>query len=52
MYEELYPAWRGAYFGLGRKTAEPVAMGDVLPLLRRIAKEAHNERRMLLQTAA
>ena len=42
VYEELYPAWRGAYFGLGRKTAEPVAMGGVLPLLRQVAKEAHN----------
>jgi L-ribulokinase len=42
VYEELYQAWRSAYFGLGRKTAEPVAMGGVLPLLRRIAKEAHN----------
>ena len=42
VYEELYPAWRGAYFGLGRKTAEPAALGGVLPLLRRIAKEAHN----------
>jgi L-ribulokinase len=42
VYEELYPAWRGAYFGLGQKTAEPVSMGGMLPLLRRIAKEAHN----------
>jgi L-ribulokinase len=42
VYEELYTAWRNAYFGLGRKTAEPVSMGGVLPLLRRVAKEAHN----------
>jgi L-ribulokinase len=42
VYEELYAAWRGAYFGLGRKKAEPVALGGILPLLRRIAKEAHN----------
>jgi L-ribulokinase len=41
VYNELYPAWRKLYFGLGQKAAEPVAIGDVLPLLRRIAAEAH-----------
>ncbi len=42
VYGELYPAWRKMYFGMGNKGAEPVAAGDVLPLLRRIAKEAQN----------
>ncbi|HUP04595.1 MAG TPA: ribulokinase [Bryobacteraceae bacterium] len=41
-YEELYRAWRGAYFALGRKSAEPAAMGAILPLVRRVAAEAQN----------
>jgi len=41
-YEELYRAWRKLYFALGCKTAEPAAIGDILPLLRRTAREAHN----------
>jgi L-ribulokinase len=40
VYGELYPLWRKMYFGLGHKTAEPIAAGDVLPELRRIAKDA------------
>jgi len=40
VYNELYPLWRKMYFGLGGNAAEPVAAGDVLPVLRRIAKEA------------
>jgi L-ribulokinase len=40
VYDELYPLWRKLYFGLGRKSAEAVAAGDVLPELRRIARKA------------
>jgi L-ribulokinase len=40
VYEKLYGAWRRLYFGLGSAKAEPVALGDVLPLLRRVAEEA------------
>jgi L-ribulokinase len=43
VYNELYPAWRKLYFGLGQKSAEPVSIGDVLPLLRRVAAEAHSK---------
>ncbi len=42
-YEELYRAWRKVYFALGRRSAEPAAIGDILPLLRRMAREAHNK---------
>jgi L-ribulokinase len=38
-YERLYPLYRKAYFGLGARSAEPVAMGDILPELRKIASE-------------
>lgn len=37
VYNELYPHYRRLYFSLGRKNAEPVALGAVLPELRRIA---------------
>jgi L-ribulokinase len=43
VYDELYPAWRKVYFGFGQKTAQPISAGDVLPLVRRVAKEAHNK---------
>jgi L-ribulokinase len=36
-YEQLFPLYRKAYFGLGTRSAPPVAMGDILPELRRIA---------------
>ena len=36
-YEQLFPLYRKAYFGLGTRSAAPVAMGDILPELRRIA---------------
>ncbi len=39
VYDELFPLWRKLYFALGRKTSEAVAIGDVLPELRRIAKK-------------
>jgi L-ribulokinase len=38
-YERLYPLYRKAYFGLGARSAEPVAMGAILPELRKIASE-------------
>lgn len=37
VYEELYPLFRKMYFALGKPDAGPVAAGDVLPVLRRIA---------------
>jgi L-ribulokinase len=36
-YEQLYPLYRKLYFSLGRAGSEPIAIGDVLPELRRIA---------------
>jgi L-ribulokinase len=38
VYEELYALYKKLYFGLGRAGAAPVAAGDVLPSLRRIAR--------------
>ena len=40
VYEELFPLYRRLYFALGEKNSEPVALGQVLPELRRIAAEA------------
>ena len=40
VYDNLYPLYRKLYFGMGTRSAEPVAVGDVLPELRRIAEEA------------
>jgi L-ribulokinase len=40
VYERLYPLYRKLYFGLGTRSANPVALGDVLPELRRIARDA------------
>jgi L-ribulokinase len=40
LYEELYTLYRNLYFGFGRAGADPVATGEVLPSLRRIASEA------------
>jgi L-ribulokinase len=40
IYQQLYPLYRDAYFGLGSRNAEPVALGRVLPELRRIAAQA------------
>ncbi|MGC8792990.1 MAG: ribulokinase [Bryobacteraceae bacterium] len=37
VYEELHPLFRKMYFGMGKPDAAPVAAGDVLPALRRIA---------------
>ena len=41
VYERLYPLYREVYFALGRRNAEPVPLGRVLPELRKIAAEAH-----------
>lgn len=38
VYEELYALYKKLYFGFGRAGAAPVAAGDVLPSLRRIAR--------------
>ena len=40
IYQRLYPLYRKLYFGLGTSSAEPVSLGDVLPELRKIAREA------------
>jgi L-ribulokinase len=40
IYNELYPIYRRLYFSLGQKSSAPVALGDVLPELRRIAARA------------
>lgn len=37
VYEELFQLYRNLYFGLGSPDSEPVAVGKVLPTLRRIA---------------
>ncbi|MCC6344827.1 MAG: ribulokinase [Bryobacterales bacterium] len=37
VYERLYGLYRKLYFGMGRAGSGPVAIGDVLPELRRIA---------------
>jgi L-ribulokinase len=40
VYEELYGYYRELYFGFGQPDAAPVAVGRVLPALRRIAADA------------
>ena len=39
VYRELYPLYRKLYFAFGQKGAVPVAIGDVLPEIRRIGAE-------------
>ena len=39
VYERLYRLYRDAYFALGRRDAQPLALGSILPELRRIAAE-------------
>jgi L-ribulokinase len=39
VYERLYPLYRDVYFALGTRDAKPVALGKVLPELRKIAAE-------------
>jgi len=38
-YRELFPLYRKLYFALGERASEAVALGEVLPELRRIAAE-------------
>ena len=40
VYERLYGLYRDVYFAMGRRAAEPAALGRVLPELRKIAAEA------------
>jgi L-ribulokinase len=40
VYEQLYGHYRDAYFALGKRNAERVSLGCVLPELRRIAADA------------
>jgi len=40
VYEELYQHYRSAYFALGTRSAEPAALGAILPALRKIAARA------------
>lgn len=39
VYERLYPHYRDVYFALGKRNADAVALGAVLPELRKIAAE-------------
>jgi L-ribulokinase len=39
VYRELYPLYRKLYFAFGRGSTAPVEIGDVLPVIRRIAAE-------------
>ena len=43
VYEQLYPLYRNAYFALGKRHAEPISLGNLLPELRRIAAQAHRQ---------
>ncbi len=38
VYEQMYPLYRKAYFALGTRSAEPCALGDILPELRNIQR--------------
>jgi L-ribulokinase len=40
VYERMFALYRKLYFAMGRRDAEPAAIGDVLPALRRIAADA------------
>jgi len=41
VYQKLYPLYRKLYFAFGTRSAEPVALGDVLPELREVASQVH-----------
>jgi L-ribulokinase len=41
-YQQLFPLYRDIYFSLGQRNAAPIALGSVLPELRRIATEARS----------
>jgi L-ribulokinase len=40
IYKKIYALYRKAYFALGTRSAEAVALGDILPDLRRITRDA------------
>jgi L-ribulokinase len=40
-YERLFALYRKVYFALGKRSAQAVPLGDVLPELRRIASQKH-----------
>jgi L-ribulokinase len=42
VYEELYALYRKLYFAFGKPGSDAVAVGDVLPALRRIAAESRS----------
>ena len=42
IYDRLYPLYRDIYFALGTSNAQPIALGKVLPELRRIAAEVRS----------
>jgi L-ribulokinase len=42
VYERIFPWYRSLYFSLGVPTAAPVALGQILPGLRRIATEVRS----------
>jgi L-ribulokinase len=46
VYEQLYRLYRDVYFALGRRNAEPAALGRVLPELRRIAAEVRKTEKL------
>jgi len=43
VYEQLYRHYREMYFALGTRDAAPVALGKVLPELRKIAAEVRSD---------
>ena len=43
IYDQLFPLYRKLYFGLGTPQSQVVAIGDVLPALRRIAAAQSNQ---------
>jgi len=51
VYEQLYRHYRDVYFALGRRDAAPVALGKVLPELRKIAAEGGGGLSLLLGLA-
>jgi L-ribulokinase len=51
-YEQLFPLFRKLYFAFGQPIAAPVAAGDVLPELRRIASEVRTRTAQETVTAA
>jgi L-ribulokinase len=42
VYDELFAIYRALYFSFGRQGSSPIAIGDVLPTLRRVASDARN----------